>query len=182
MNEAESDALLETIRAVRDDEGCTILIVDHDLRLIMRLCERIHVLAEGRTIGEGTRRGGAARPSGDRRLPGHGGGRPSSRARPDDADRRRGEEEEEDEATAAGACWAWRCVLRRRGRAPQAAVAAAASGDESRRRSPRHGRARRHEAPPQTPAARSRRRAPDAADRLLRRARGRVRGLRRHRC
>ena len=54
MNEAESDALLETIRAIRDDEGCAILIVDHDLRLIMRLCERIHVLAEGRTIGEGT--------------------------------------------------------------------------------------------------------------------------------
>ena len=30
-----------------------MLIVDHDLRLIMRLCERIHVLAEGRTICEG---------------------------------------------------------------------------------------------------------------------------------
>jgi branched-chain amino acid transport system ATP-binding protein len=54
MNEAESDALLETIRSVRDDEGCAILIVDHDLRLIMRLCERIHVLAEGKTICEGT--------------------------------------------------------------------------------------------------------------------------------
>lgn len=54
MNEAESDALLETIRGVRDDEGCAILIVDHDLRLIMRLCERIHVLAEGKTICEGT--------------------------------------------------------------------------------------------------------------------------------
>jgi branched-chain amino acid transport system ATP-binding protein len=54
MNEAESDALLDTIRSVRDDEGCAILIVDHDLRLIMRLCERIHVLAEGKTICEGT--------------------------------------------------------------------------------------------------------------------------------
>ncbi len=54
MNEAESDALLSTILAVRDDEGCAVLIVDHDLRLIMRLCERIHVLAEGRTICEGS--------------------------------------------------------------------------------------------------------------------------------
>jgi branched-chain amino acid transport system ATP-binding protein len=54
MNEAESDALLETIRRVRDDEGCAVLVVDHDLRLIMRLCERIHVLAEGKTICEGT--------------------------------------------------------------------------------------------------------------------------------
>ena len=39
---------------VRESGGCTIVIVDHDLRLIMRLCDRIHVLAEGRTIGEGT--------------------------------------------------------------------------------------------------------------------------------
>ena len=54
MNEAESDDLLEAIKSVRDDEGCAVLIVDHDLRLIMRLCERIHVLAEGRTICEGT--------------------------------------------------------------------------------------------------------------------------------
>jgi ABC-type branched-subunit amino acid transport system ATPase component len=54
MNEAESDQLLETIRLIREREGCGILIVDHDLRLIMRLCERIHVLAEGRTICEGT--------------------------------------------------------------------------------------------------------------------------------
>ena len=54
MNETESDGLLETIRRIRDEEGCAILIVDHDLRLIMRLCERIHVLAEGKTICEGT--------------------------------------------------------------------------------------------------------------------------------
>ena len=28
-------------------------LVDHDLRLIMRLCDRVHVLAEGRTIADG---------------------------------------------------------------------------------------------------------------------------------
>ena len=39
---------------VRDERGLGVLIVDHDLRLIMRLCERIHVLAEGRTICEGS--------------------------------------------------------------------------------------------------------------------------------
>jgi branched-chain amino acid transport system ATP-binding protein len=54
MNEMESDALLETIMGVRAEFGCGILIVDHDLRLIMRLCERIHVLAEGRTLASGT--------------------------------------------------------------------------------------------------------------------------------
>ncbi len=54
MNEAESDELLETVMAVREQFGCGILIVDHDLRLIMRLCERIQVLAEGRTLAEGS--------------------------------------------------------------------------------------------------------------------------------
>jgi branched-chain amino acid transport system ATP-binding protein len=54
MNEMESDTLLETIMGVRAEFGCGILIVDHDLRLIMRLCERIHVLAEGRTLAAGT--------------------------------------------------------------------------------------------------------------------------------
>jgi ABC-type branched-subunit amino acid transport system ATPase component len=53
MNEAESDALLLSLRSIRDDEGCAVLIVDHDLRLIMRLCDRVHVLAEGRTIADG---------------------------------------------------------------------------------------------------------------------------------
>ena len=54
MNEAESDQLLETIVAVREQFACGILVVDHDLRLIMRLCERIQVLAEGRTLADGT--------------------------------------------------------------------------------------------------------------------------------
>lgn len=50
MNEVESDQLLDTIRSVRERQGCGVLLVDHDLRLIMRLCDRIHVLAEGITI------------------------------------------------------------------------------------------------------------------------------------
>lgn len=55
LNEAESEALLEIIRGIRSDReyGCGILIIDHDLRLIMRLCDQIHVLNEGHTIAEG---------------------------------------------------------------------------------------------------------------------------------
>ncbi len=54
MNEEESDELLATIRQIGDADGCAVLIVDHDLRLIMRLCGRIHVLAEGRTLAAGS--------------------------------------------------------------------------------------------------------------------------------
>ncbi len=54
MNDDESDDLLDAIRVIRTDMDCAVLIVDHDLRLIMRLCDRIHVLAEGRTLAEGS--------------------------------------------------------------------------------------------------------------------------------
>lgn len=54
MNESESDGLLADIRRLRDERGCAVLVVDHDLRLIMRLCQRVQVLEEGRTIAVGT--------------------------------------------------------------------------------------------------------------------------------
>jgi branched-chain amino acid transport system permease protein len=53
MNEAESDELLENIRRIRSSLGCAIVVVDHDLRLIMQLCDRIQVLDQGRTIALG---------------------------------------------------------------------------------------------------------------------------------
>jgi len=53
MNEAESDDLLSTLAAVRRDSGIGILIVDHDLRLILRLCDRIVVLNKGQVIARG---------------------------------------------------------------------------------------------------------------------------------
>jgi branched-chain amino acid transport system permease protein len=54
MNEAESDELLANIRRIRTELGCSVVVVDHDLRLIMQLCDRIQVLDQGRTIGLGT--------------------------------------------------------------------------------------------------------------------------------
>lgn len=55
LNQEESEDLLHVIRGLRDDPAlrCGVLIVEHDLSLIMRLCQRIHVLNEGRTIAEG---------------------------------------------------------------------------------------------------------------------------------
>ncbi|MGZ8581237.1 MAG: branched-chain amino acid ABC transporter ATP-binding protein/permease [Actinomycetota bacterium] len=53
MNETESDELLENIRRIRSRLDCSVVVVDHDLRLIMKLCDRIQVLDQGRTIALG---------------------------------------------------------------------------------------------------------------------------------
>ena len=53
LNDAEIELLLPTLQRIREQRGCGILVVDHDMRLIMGLCDRIHVLNYGRTIAEG---------------------------------------------------------------------------------------------------------------------------------
>ena len=53
MNEAETESLLHTLAALPRSRGLGLLIIDHDMGLIMRLCHRLHVLASGRTIAEG---------------------------------------------------------------------------------------------------------------------------------
>ncbi len=54
MNEVESDELILAIGEIRDDFGCGILVIEHDMRLIFRLCERIQVIDYGKTISHGT--------------------------------------------------------------------------------------------------------------------------------
>lgn len=63
LNEEESDELLKILAPIPGSKGLGMLIVDHDMRLIMRLCDRLHVLNYGKTIGEGT-------PEEIRRIPG----------------------------------------------------------------------------------------------------------------
>ena len=53
LNEDESEELLQILAAIPGQKGLGMLIVDHDMRLIMRLCHRLHVLNFGKTIGEG---------------------------------------------------------------------------------------------------------------------------------
>lgn len=53
LNDAEIETFLPTLQRLRNDIGCGVLIVDHDMRLIMNLCDRIHVLNYGKTIVEG---------------------------------------------------------------------------------------------------------------------------------
>lgn len=54
MNEAETETLLRTLSELPHKSGLGLLIIDHDMGLIMRLCERLHVLASGRTIAAGS--------------------------------------------------------------------------------------------------------------------------------
>ena len=53
MNREETDALMDDLKGLRERFGMGILIVDHDLPLIMKLCDRVVVLNEGHVIAEG---------------------------------------------------------------------------------------------------------------------------------
>ena len=50
LNELESDELLEMLGRIRTDLGCGLLVIEHDMRLIMRLCDLVQVIDYGKTI------------------------------------------------------------------------------------------------------------------------------------
>jgi branched-chain amino acid transport system ATP-binding protein len=54
MNPAESDALNELILNIRKRFDLAIILVEHDMRLVMNLCDRILVLNYGKTIASGS--------------------------------------------------------------------------------------------------------------------------------
>jgi len=54
LNEAESQELVDVLRAIRQELGCGLVIIEHDMPLIMRLCDRVQVLDYGKTIAVGT--------------------------------------------------------------------------------------------------------------------------------
>jgi branched-chain amino acid transport system ATP-binding protein len=53
MNSLESMFVLDLIRRIRDQYHLTIILVEHNMPLVMRLCERIQVLNYGQIIAEG---------------------------------------------------------------------------------------------------------------------------------
>jgi branched-chain amino acid transport system ATP-binding protein len=53
FNPAEKEELLALIRQIRDS-GVTVLLIEHDMRLVMGVCDRLVVLEFGKKIAEGT--------------------------------------------------------------------------------------------------------------------------------
>jgi branched-chain amino acid transport system ATP-binding protein len=54
LNDSETDALMHTIRDIREKFQIAILLIEHNMELVMGICERIVVLNFGKTIAEGS--------------------------------------------------------------------------------------------------------------------------------
>lgn len=54
MNPQETEELMKTIRFVRDKFNISILLIEHDMNLVMNICERIYVLNYGTLLAKGS--------------------------------------------------------------------------------------------------------------------------------
>ena len=54
MNPLETRELDELIVRIRDQEGITILLIEHDMKLVMSLSDSIYVVDYGKKIAQGT--------------------------------------------------------------------------------------------------------------------------------
>jgi len=54
LPEAEVPEFTAVIRSVRDEHEAGVLLIDHNMALVMDVCDRIQVLDQGRTLAEGT--------------------------------------------------------------------------------------------------------------------------------
>ena len=53
MNYGEAEGLKKQIRWLRDEFSITIVLVEHNMQVVMGVCEEIHVLDHGETLAEG---------------------------------------------------------------------------------------------------------------------------------
>jgi branched-chain amino acid transport system ATP-binding protein len=54
LHEGEVAEFAAVVRRVRDERDAGLLLIDHNIGLILDVCDRIHVLDEGKTLAEGT--------------------------------------------------------------------------------------------------------------------------------
>ena len=54
MNPSETSELMENIRRIRDNFNIAVLLIEHDMNLVMNICEGICVLDHGKVIAKGT--------------------------------------------------------------------------------------------------------------------------------
>ena len=54
LHEAEIPAFAAVVRSVRDEFGAGVLLIEHNVALIMEVCDRVQVLDRGRTLATGT--------------------------------------------------------------------------------------------------------------------------------
>ena len=54
LPEAEVPAFAAVVQAVRDEHGAGVLLIDHNMALVMDVCDRIYVLDQGRMLAGGT--------------------------------------------------------------------------------------------------------------------------------
>ena len=46
--------LIENIKTLRDEKGMTFFLIEHDMNLVMNLCDPVIVMSEGTKLAEGT--------------------------------------------------------------------------------------------------------------------------------
>jgi branched-chain amino acid transport system ATP-binding protein len=54
MNPNETEEAIKLFRRIRDDKGVTVLLIEHDMRVVMNISEHISVMDHGEKIAEGT--------------------------------------------------------------------------------------------------------------------------------
>jgi branched-chain amino acid transport system ATP-binding protein len=54
LPEAEVPEFASVVRSIRDQHDAGVLLIDHNMALVMTVCDRIQVLDQGRTLAQGT--------------------------------------------------------------------------------------------------------------------------------
>ena len=73
MNPQETAAFTDFVAMLRDERELTVLLIEHDMKVVMGISDRVTVLDYGEKIAEGTPREVPARRARDRGLPRQGG-------------------------------------------------------------------------------------------------------------